>query len=99
MVTPVVNTTSDDTTEFLDNSQGHGYIKTTGVQCVVIFTISVNFIIIVFETQAENPKCIKLNDAVVNIVNKETVTIFFHYTFHQLMYKILLSITENIMFC
>lgn len=23
MVTPVVNTTSDDTTEFLDNSQGH----------------------------------------------------------------------------
>lgn len=33
--------------------------------------------IIVFETQAENPKCIKLNDAVVNIVTKETVTIFF----------------------
>ena len=34
------------------------------------FTISVNFMIIIFETQAENPKCIKLNDAVVNIVTE-----------------------------
>ena len=53
-----------------------GVYKTPCVQCVVISTISVNFMIIIFETQAENPKCIKLNDAVVDIVTKETVTFF-----------------------
>ena len=32
---------------------------------------------IIFETQAENPKCIKLNFTVVNIVTKEIVAFFF----------------------
>ena len=55
--------------------------------------------IIKFEKQVENPKCIKFNDAVVNIVTKEIVFVFFIKTFHRLMYKISLSISQHTIFC
>ena len=63
---------------------------TTHCTCVVIYTICVNFMIIIFETQAEIPKCIKLNDAVVYIETKETVT-FFSLNFSSINVQIIIK--------